>query len=192
MSVVKVVMLGDSAVGKTCLVKRAIEGVFDSGPAQPTIGGANLNLDITTDSGETVTLNIWDTAGQDRYRDLVPMYFHSAAVAIVVYDITKKSSFENLQRWIDLLKEKGPEDAQIVVVGNKLDLDVAEKRQVSFEEATLLSNANASLFYIEASAKTGQHVDDLFNRIANMSGVRRDEPLIIPVEESESKSMCCW
>jgi small GTP-binding protein len=111
----------------------------------------------------TIRLQLWDTAGQERFRTLIPSYIRDSAVTIIVYDVSSRSSFEAVSRWIDDVRNERGEDVIIVIVGNKTDL--SDKRQVSTEEAEKRANDLGCIF-IETSAKTGHNVKALFTRIA--------------------------
>ncbi|OHT09338.1 Ras-related protein RABF1 [Tritrichomonas foetus] len=162
---VKIVFVGDSGVGKTCIITRATSDLFSQG-AQPTVGGSHFDYSITNDEGVIVNFDIWDTAGQDNYKTLVPMYFRSARVAILVFDVTSQESFNNLEEWIHLIHKSAPPDVELVLVGNKLDLE--NNREVSFDRALNFSQEYGAVLYLETSAQTGQNVKELFDQIANM------------------------
>eukprot|EP01032_Pedospumella_encystans_P029341 gene29341-33135_t len=127
----KLVLLGDSAVGKSCLVVRFVRDEFFEFQ-EPTIGAAFLTQTVTLDDA-TVKFEIWDTAGQERYRSLAPMYYRGAAAAIVVYDITKKDSFNGAKSWVKELQRRGDPNVVIALAGNKADME--GKRKVQTEEA---------------------------------------------------------
>lgn len=117
----KLVLLGDSSVGKTSLVHRFTTDTFDSHQAN-TIGAAFTQKKYTAD-GKTVSLEIWDTAGQERYKSLTPMYYRNARAALVCFDISApQDSFERAEYWIEQLKVAGPLDIRVFVVGNKEDI----------------------------------------------------------------------
>lgn len=111
----------------------------------------------------TVKFEIWDTAGQERYHSLAPMYYRGAQAAIVVYDITQVETFGKARQWIKELERQGDPGVLICLVGNKTDLE--GKRQVSREEAQIYAKENGHSF-METSAKTGNHVMDVFRLLA--------------------------
>ena len=158
----KVVMVGDTRVGKTCVLEKLTSGIFkESSP--PTIGAAFKSHILETKEG-CVSLQIWDTAGQEKYRALTQMYYRSANVALLFFDLTNRDSFNALELWCGELSRKAPEKIKTVLVGNKLDL--IEERVVSKDDAEKFANEHNIFFYAETSAKTGEGITDLFVRIA--------------------------
>jgi len=111
----------------------------------------------------TVRLQLWDTAGQERFRSLIPSYIRDSSVAVVVYDITSRSSFANTVRWIQDVRTERADDVIMVLVGNKTDL--SEKRQISAEEGETKAK-ELGVMFIETSAKAGVNVKALFRKIA--------------------------
>ncbi|EWM29666.1 ras-related protein rab-5b [Nannochloropsis gaditana] len=154
---IKLVIIGDSGVGKSSLVLRFVTQSFKPF-SESTIGASFMSKVIELD-GQTVKVQIWDTAGQEKYKSLAPMYYRGAAAAIVVYDITRRESFGTLQRWVSELQEKGPRDLRIMVAGNKKDLE--GDRQVAAEEAEAYAESIGAR-YMETSAKDDMAVQDLF------------------------------
>jgi small GTP-binding protein len=118
----KVVLLGNSQVGKTCIITRLISGRFSE--SAPTIGAAFQTHMLSTPNG-SVTLQIWDTAGQEQYRSLSPMYYRAAQVAILCYDITSVPSFDAISDWIRELDDRAGKSIQIIVAATKTDLAAA-------------------------------------------------------------------
>ncbi|KAI9836611.1 MAG: GTPase Ryh1 [Sarea resinae] len=111
----------------------------------------------------TVRLQLWDTAGQERFRSLIPSYIRDSSVAVVVYDISNRASFQNTRKWVDDVRGERGNDVIIVLVGNKTDLN--DKREVTTEEGEKEAQQN-KLMFIETSAKLGHNVKQLFRRIA--------------------------
>ncbi|KAF4368090.1 hypothetical protein F8388_002701 [Cannabis sativa] len=159
---VKLVLLGDSGVGKSCIVLRFVRGQFDP-TSKVTVGASFLSQTIALQDSTTVKFEIWDTAGQERYAALAPLYYRGAAVAVVVYDITSPESFSKAQYWVKELQKHGSSDIVMALVGNKADLH--EKREVSIEDATDYAEKNG-MFFIETSAKTADNINQLFEEIA--------------------------
>lgn len=157
----KLVLLGESSVGKSSLVLRFVKGQFHEFQ-ESTIGAAFLTQTVQIDD-TTVKFEIWDTAGQERYHSLAPMYYRGAQAAIVVYDISNKETFHKAQTWIKELQRQANPNIVIALAGNKLDL--ANKRAVSFEEAKAYAD-ESSLLFMETSAKTAANVMDIFTSIA--------------------------
>jgi small GTP-binding protein len=155
---VKTILLGDSGVGKTAIALQAVSGAF-TGRAAPTIGAGHYVLDLASGAA---SLSIWDTAGQENYRSLVPMYVREAEFALIVFDITSQQSFSNVASWARQVAAGAP-SCLIFLVGNKVDL--AETREV-FEQAALSSIGSiGATEYIETSAVTGEGIHDLIRLI---------------------------
>jgi len=159
--------------GKTSLVYRLVKNSFVE-RMEPTIGAAFMVKNLTVD-GVQIKLEIWDTAGQERYRSLAPMYYRGAAAAILVYDITRKSSFETMRKWVSELQKQASPSIVLALAGNKCDL--ANHREVTqadldkyLQELRKETNNGAtkkedSFIAVECSAKTSQGVNELFTDI---------------------------
>lgn len=159
----KIVFLGEQGVGKTSLITRFMYDTFDD-HYQATIGIDFLSKTMYLDD-KTIRLQLWDTAGQERFRSLIPSYIRDSRVAIVVYDITKKKSFESIDKWIEDVKtERGEENVILCIVGNKSDL--SDERQVSIEEGEKKAKALGAKIFMETSTKAGHNVKNLFKKIA--------------------------
>ncbi|KAH9486368.1 GTPase Ypt5 [Psilocybe cubensis] len=157
----KLVLLGESAVGKSSLVLRFVKDQFDD-YRESTIGAAFLTQTVTLDDQTTVKFEICrDTAGQERYK--APMYYRNANCAVVVYDITQSASLEKARTWIRELQRQADPSIVIALCGNKSDL--AARRQVSQEEAKKYADEEG-LMWTETSAKTGEGVTEIFTAIA--------------------------
>ncbi|GBG28366.1 Ras-related protein Rab-5A [Hondaea fermentalgiana] len=186
----KLVLLGDTAVGKSCLVVRFVRDEFFEFQ-EPTIGAAFLTQTVTLDDA-TVKFEIWDTAGQERYRSLAPMYYRGASAAVVVYDMTNRESYDGAKSWITELQRRGDPNVILALAGNKVDNE--EQRQVPKEEVQEYANENGIVFF-ETSAKTAQNVRELFVEIANKlpKTEQADEASAFPVTDdvSEEKRGCC-
>lgn len=137
----KLVLLGDTGVGKSCIVQRQCRGTFNPGSAV-TVGAAFLAHTLTTPAGVPVKFEIWDTAGQERFEALAPLYYRGASAAAVVYDVSSQRSFQRARHWIGELRRNRGDSAVLVMVGNKADLP-AEERAVRQEEAAALAESNA-------------------------------------------------
>jgi len=157
----KLVLLGDTAVGKSCLVIRFVRDEFFEFQ-EPTIGAAFLTQTITLDD-YTVKFEIWDTAGQERYRSLAPMYYRGAMAAIVVYDVTNPTSFEGAKSWVRELQRRGDPHVVIAMAANKCDKE--GMRKVEEAEGNQYAKEN-NIIHLPTSAKSGHNVKELFLEIA--------------------------
>jgi small GTP-binding protein len=199
---VKVVMLGDSGVGKSSIAMRFTKDQFDP-HSTATVGAALMTRsmeiplleeqnDRRCDNGSrnsnpqededvlhshnqrVVEFKIWDTAGQEKYASLVPMYYRAAAAAIIVYDLTRKASFAVLQRWVTELQTKGPDGIVLAICGNKLDLEAT--REVSEAEAQSYADIIGA-FYVEVSARDDKNINALFTEVAKRVPAENGEEL---------------
>lgn len=171
----KLVLLGDSSVGKSSIVHRFVKDTFDE-LRESTIGAAFMSQSIIVKDSEThdditIKFEIWDTAGQERYKSLAPMYYRNANAAIVVYDITQSDSLDKAKLWVDELKNKvGDDQLVIYLVGNKLDLCNGETKDsegeiIERKVERLLAEQYAddkNLYFNEVSAKTGENIKEIF------------------------------
>ncbi|KAJ3239728.1 hypothetical protein HDU81_005444 [Chytriomyces hyalinus] len=158
---VKLVLLGEAAVGKSSLVLRFVNNEFQENK-EPTIGAAFLTQKCRLED-KIIKFEIWDTAGQERFASLAPMYYRNAQAAVVAYDITKQASLEKAKSWVKELQRQANPNIIIALVGNKLDLEA--ERTVPFEEAQAYASEQGLLF-TEASAKSGEFVMEVFTEIA--------------------------
>mmetsp|Transcript_12984 Transcript_12984/g.31631 ORF Transcript_12984/g.31631 Transcript_12984/m.31631 type:complete len:230 (-) Transcript_12984:98-787(-) len=192
---VKVVLLGDSGVGKSSLALRFVTDEFRP-YSEATIGASFMSKSVTLPAlpskddsslentksknenandckpnstqqpqNREIAFKIWDTAGQEKYRSLAPMYYRGSSAAILVYDITKPGSFAALQDWADELKQNGPQSLVLAVCANKTDLE--DDRSVGRSTGENYAKSIGSL-YAETSAKGGNHVEQMFLDIARM------------------------
>ena len=188
----KMVILGESSVGKTSLALRIVRDEFFEF-SEPTIGAAFLSHSVETSNGR-IKYEIWDTAGQERYRSLAPMYYRGASVALVVYDITNKDSFSRAQHWVNELKRNGSADILITLVGNKIDREDA--REIEKECVQEFADEHC-LKHIETSAKTGVNIPELFDSLSNIlihklaSNRETDDTLRFNTKPFERKKGCC-
>mmetsp|Transcript_11910 Transcript_11910/g.38100 ORF Transcript_11910/g.38100 Transcript_11910/m.38100 type:complete len:213 (-) Transcript_11910:42-680(-) len=157
----KLVLLGETAVGKSSLCMRFVRDVFNE-YQESTIGAAYFTQTVPVD-GDVIKFNVWDTAGQERYHSLAPMYYRGAKAGVVVYDITSMDSFERAKAWVTELQREGSLNMVIALAGNKLDLE--HSRQVPTEVARSYA-AEQGIFFMETSAKTAMNVAELFSMIA--------------------------
>ncbi|RIA83403.1 putative VPS21-Rab5-like GTPase [Glomus cerebriforme] len=170
---VKLVLLGEAAVGKSSLVLRFVNNDFQENK-EPTIGAAFLTQKCRMED-KVLKFEIWDTAGQERFHSLAPMYYRNAQAAVVVYDVTKAASLDKAKSWVKELQRQASPNIVIALAGNKIDLvqpvDEGEEesansgRQVPTEEAKAYANEFGLLFF-ETSAKKGVGVREVFTEIA--------------------------
>ncbi|MFW9940945.1 MAG: Rab family GTPase [Candidatus Thorarchaeota archaeon] len=163
----KLCFFGDGGVGKTTLINRYLTGVFKGG-SDITIG-VDFHIKKLEIQEKRVSLQIWDFAGEDRFRFLLPSYVLGASGGVFMYDITRYSSLKNFQDWLDIFKQgyKGfLNQVPIIMVGSKLDLEY--KRAVPRAEAYELAKVNDLSGYIECSSKNGQNVQEIFLEIGRI------------------------
>ena len=156
----KIIIIGDSGVGKSSLLKRAVQNTFDTN-YQATIGFEFLLMHFKVNDLK-IKLQIWDTCGEEMYRSLVQGFYRNTSLAIIVYDISRKKSFEALEIWLKDLRQHTEEGIPVFIVGNKMDL----QKDISTEEAKMFSVSNRTKFFTECSAKTGENVKDIFFKAA--------------------------
>ena len=153
----KVVVVGDSGVGKTNLIKRFVSNTYNPN-TKATVGVEFLSKSYKIND-QVFKIEIWDTAGQERYKSITAAYYKGAKGALIVYDITQKDSFENINKWMSEVRDKSTKDLKILIVGNKTDL--VNERQVSTEEALSKAKELESPV-MEASALDGNNVKAAF------------------------------
>ena len=158
----KIMVLGESKVGKTSLIKRYTKDQF--GGVYLTTVGMDFQDKIIEIEDKKVRLQVWDTAGQERFRNVTKSYFQSSHGLLVVYDITDKESFDKIKFWIENIKNNAPENAKLILVGNKCDL--ANERKVTIEDGENKAR-NYNIKFFESSAKDGTNVNELFFYLAN-------------------------
>ncbi len=155
-------MLGDTAVGKTALIQQFVNKTF-SGSYKATMG-LDISLKEVEVHGMTVRLQLWDMGGQDSFISLRGRYFSGARGAILVYDTTRPSTFNDLQRWLQELKNNVPRRIPFIILGNKTDL--TELVVISEEEEKTWGSEVKSLANFRTSAKTGENVEEAFETLA--------------------------
>ena len=164
----KICLFGDGGVGKTTLLGRYLTGLFKSN--QTITIGVDFHVKKVEVNGKIVLLQIWDFAGEKRFRFLLPSYILGASGGIFMYDITRYSSLKNFPEWITIFKNGfiGDKDKPlpVIMVGGKLDLSF--KRAVPTKEAFDLAKTNKLFGYIECSAKDGRNIEDIFTEIAKL------------------------
>eukprot|EP01091_Cochliopodium_minus_P005992 TRINITY_DN1587_c0_g1_i4.p1 TRINITY_DN1587_c0_g1~~TRINITY_DN1587_c0_g1_i4.p1 ORF type:complete len:214 (+),score=52.51 TRINITY_DN1587_c0_g1_i4:20-661(+) len=161
----KIVILGDSGVGKTSILSKYSRDEFNM-DTKSTVGVEIATRNILVDN-VSITAQIWDTAGQERYRAITKVYYRGVRGALLVYDITQKSSFESIENWLKDLKEGNntpQEELVIMIIGNKSDLNSA--REVTTSEAKKFAE-NKGLFFFETSASDSSNVQEAFQKIVS-------------------------
>ena len=156
--VYKVLLLGDSTVGKTCFLMKYTDNKFQEAHMS-TIGLDYRLKNMTLKNGKNVKLQIWDTAGQDRFRAITKNYYKSANGIILIYDVTSLQTYENVKNWITQIREEASQNVVIYIAGNKIDM--AEERKIKTEEGQKLADEYGFPF-IETSAKNGINIDKTF------------------------------
>ena len=157
----KIVILGDSGVGKTAIISRLTDGYFDEDMTS-TVGVEYRTHDIDTTVG-TVRLNIWDTAGQEKFRSVVRSYFRNSVAAVLCFDCNNRKSFDGLDTWLNDLHTFGSPNAIVLLVSNKID--IAAERTVTQAEAEDFAKRHG-IEYLETSAKDGSNIEEVFIRLA--------------------------
>ena len=178
----RVVTIGETAVGKTSLINRLINGKFSEGE-NPTIGG-NFLMHYEEFNGQRVELQIWDTAGQEKYRSLSPIYCRDASAGILVFDLTNKETFLKLESWYRIFADAAGQGAILYIVANKSDMK--SEQQVSVEEAEKWASEKGCIFFV-TSAKTGEGISELFKSIAEKLVQTKNKDMTSPVGVSISR-----
>lgn len=166
-TLLKVIILGDSGVGKTSLMQQFVNGKF-SHQYKATIGADFLTKELTIDD-KSVTMQLWDTAGQERFQSLGVAFYRGADCCVLVYDVTNQKSFENISLWKDefLIQAnvKNPENFPFVIIGNKVDVDDS-KKVINTKKAQQFANNLGNLPLFQTSAKEAVNIDQAFDVIA--------------------------
>ena len=152
----KIIIVGDSGVGKSSLLMRAVQNKFD-GNYHATIGFEFLLMHFQVNELK-VKLQIWDTCGEEMYRSLIQGFYRNTSLALVVYDVTRKKTFESLKTWLKDIRQHTEETLPIFIAGNKNDLE----KNVSEEKATTFATSERIKYFTECSAKTGYKAKDIF------------------------------
>ena len=160
----KIIIIGDSFVGKSCLAIKATKGTFES-LYTPTVGFEFLTFFVKIENSN-IKLQIWDTCGQEVYRSLIGSFYRNSSLAIIVYAIDNDSSFSSIDTWVNELKTKGNPDMTIFLVGNKADLE--DKRVITKDMANDVCDSHNIKFFLETSARTGFNVKNIFIEAAKV------------------------
>ncbi|OHS98236.1 Ras-related protein Rab-5A [Tritrichomonas foetus] len=194
---IKAVILGDSSVGKSSIIAKYDTGMMPD-HISPTVGAAYLSKIITYDDTE-IELRIWDTAGQETYQSLTPIYFRNSSIGFVVFDITQRNTFESIPKWVSQLKEHAGSNILSVLVANKIDLD--NNREIKQDEYMQFANQN-DMIVTEVSAKSGLGIINMIDnavstfiktnsdfRYEMYASKRKMEQKLTP--HDTGKSSCC-
>lgn len=192
--IMKLLLVGDSGVGKSCLLLRFVEDKFN--PSFITTIGIDFKIRTIESNGKKIKLQVWDTAGQERFRTITTAYYRGAMGIVLIYDVTDARTFENVENWFQTVTQHANEDAQIFLVGNKSDDE--ENRQVSKEQGQNLAS-NLNIPFLEASAKTNANVESIFYELASLIQEKHvdDEPaqrssgIDVSLSGNGIKNNCC-
>jgi len=191
--VIKILMIGDSNVGKSCLLLRYCDNHFSQ--TFITTIGIDFKIKMIDLNNKKIKMQIWDTAGQERFRTITSSYFRGGQAACITYDVTNKESFEHVKLWVDELHRNNSK-VDVFLIANKVDL--IRDRVISKEEGEKLAK-KYNMIYFECSAKSGFNVDEMFRKIAEIVSERlfnllNDNKHIKIKRESEieRKKTCCY
>jgi len=171
------IIIGDAGVGKSCLLLNFTGKGFRTEHSGTV--GVEFGHRVIDVNQRSVKFHIWDTAGQEKFKSLTRNYYRNAAGALVVYDITRRESFNNIVKWLEEVKEHCNTEVAVVLIGNKCDLE--EERQVSYKEGETLANENNMLF-LETSAKLAQNVEQAFIKTGETVLDKLEKGIIQPKE----------
>ena len=160
----KILLLGDSYVGKSCILERYIDRTFK----EVYLGSIGLdfkNKEMKMKDGKNIKLQIWDAAGNHRFRSITKNYYKGANCIVLIYDVTEERCLYNQKDWIEQIRDEVSDKIPIILVGNKID---KEKQRVVTKEQGKNFAEKYGLLFSECSAKTGENIDDIFNEIAGM------------------------
>ncbi|RHZ52762.1 hypothetical protein Glove_457g89 [Diversispora epigaea] len=204
--IIKYIIIGDTGVGKSCLLLQFTDKRFQ--PAHDLTIGVEFGARFVDVEGKKIKLQIWDTAGQESFRSITRSYYRGAAGALLVYDITRRETFDHLLIWLDDARQHSNSNTTIMLIGNKSDLE--SKRAVSYAEGEAFARQHG-LFFMETSAKTAENVEDayvdtakdiyekikqgVFDVTNEANGIKRGMHLqpgnTIPLDPSSGSNNCC-
>ena len=182
----KIILIGDTSVGKTALLSKYLKGVFPTSPLS-TVATEFATKIIRIKDGGSIKAQIWDTAGEEKYKSITFHHYRKSVGALIVYDITKRITFLNVMNWYDDLMLKADKDCIIALIGNKLDLiqKNERKREVTKEEAQEYANDNNMLFY-ETSAYNGDNINDIFEELLQTIYIERRKIKKLEINENQN------
>ncbi|KAH7691687.1 Small GTPase superfamily ARF/SAR type protein [Dioscorea alata] len=199
---IKLLLIGDSGVGKSCLLLRFSDDTFTT--SFITTIGIDFKIRNIELDGKRIKLQIWDTAGQERFRTITTAYYRGAMGILLVYDVTDESSFNNIRNWIRNIEQHASDNVNKILVGNKADMDES-KRAVPTSRGQMLADEYGIKFF-ETSAKTNYNVEQVFFSIARdikqrlVESETKAEPQTIKISKPDAttaastaaaKSSCC-
>ena len=158
----KLIVIGDSGVGKSCLTNNAVKNIFDDS-YNATVGFEFFTFNVKIND-KIVKLQIWDTCGQELYRSLITNFYRNSSLAVMVYAINSKESFDNIEMWLRELRTHSNPDAKVFLIGNKIDLE--NERQITKDQGEQFAKDNKINGFMEASAKTGVNAQKIFIQAA--------------------------
>ena len=158
----KLIVIGDSGVGKSCLTNNAVKNIFDES-YNATVGFEFFTFNVKVND-KVVKLQIWDTCGQELYRSLITNFYRNSSLAIMVYAINSLESFSNIEMWLRELRTHSNPDAKVFLIGNKIDLE--NERKVTKEQGEKFCKENNINEFMESSAKTGVNAQNIFIKAA--------------------------
>ena len=184
---VKICLVGDTSVGKTCIVNRLVKGIFNT--SEKSTIGSNFVTESVPVNGEQFRLAIWDTAGQEKYRSMVSMYYRGSFGAMIVYDITHPQSFQNVRVWHEELRYT-EKDIPVIIVGNKTDME--SNRIVTKHDGSSLAKELNCLF-MEVSALKGDNIVEAFVELAKNIKLPTEQGLQYGLDQSKNNqnTECC-
>ena len=190
----KLIVIGEASVGKSCIMMRAVKDEY-KGNYDVTVG-VESNTFMVKINETIVQLQIWDTAGTEKFRSMIRVFFAGSHGTFLVYDITRKDTFEAIDFWLSMLRDNTVPDIKIILVGNKKDKEA--ERQVPYEIGENYMKKNGLFAFVETSAKTGEGVSDMFVKIAktmhseNPSGTISSSRASLKLKQAKSsKGGCC-
>jgi len=200
----KLIFIGDSSVGKSCLTSKAVKNNFEE-YYQATVGFEFLTFNMKVND-KVIKLQIWDTCGQEIYKSLISNFYRNSSLAVLVYAIDNKESFNHTENWLNDLKSQANPDVRIFLVGNKADLE--EERKVSKEEGEKYKEDQHLDLFMETSAKTGHNARNVLVEAAKIlykdylkfdennkdnddSKNKKDGQKLIKKKDKKDKKGCC-
>ena len=160
----KTIVIGDSGVGKSCLTLQAVKNKFEN-EYRATVGFEFMSFNIRINK-VLIKLQIWDTCGQEVYKSLITGLYRNSSLAIIIYSVTNKNSFQHVENWIKELKINSDKNIKTILVGNKCDL--VKERKISYEEGENLKKKHKLDYFMEASAKTGNNAKNILIEAAKI------------------------